>query len=37
MEFDAFFYNRIKEQLLFFDSQKNKNGDFFFLFLVTCF
>ena len=36
MEFDAFFYNRIKEQLLFFNSQKNKNGDFF-LFLVTGF
>ena len=34
--FDPLFYNIIKEQLLFFDSQKNKNGDFF-LFLVTCF
>ena len=26
------FYNRIKEQLLFFDYQKNKNGDFFSIF-----
>ena len=29
MEFDTLFYKRIKEQLLFFDSQKTKMAIFF--------
>ena len=35
MEFDALFYNSIKEQLLFFDNQKTKIV--ILQFLVTCF